>query len=211
MKTETVIAYLKERYRPLTIITYGSYVDGSNNPDSDFDSLLIIEEGKRQHDVTVVDGIQLDVFIYPRSAIETEFDCSEFVQIFDGDIILDTDNIGSELKTRVLSFLSNLPAKSKNEISEEVAWCKKMAYRAQREDTEAFFRWHWLLVDSLEIVCDMYHQPYLGPKKSLKWMKENHHDLFEVYSVALERMDKEALQDWVNCLSNAASMKEIAT
>ena len=40
-----------------------------------------------------------------------------------------------------------------------------MLNRVKRSDCEGMFRWHWVLVDSLEIFCDIMKQPYWGPKK----------------------------------------------
>ncbi|MBQ5643591.1 MAG: nucleotidyltransferase domain-containing protein, partial [Bacteroidaceae bacterium] len=38
---EQVIEYIKKKYNPLSIILYGSYANGTNNLNSDFDSLVI--------------------------------------------------------------------------------------------------------------------------------------------------------------------------
>ncbi len=198
---ETIISYLKNQYYPLTIIIYGSYADGSNNQNSDFDALLIVAEGNRHHDVSVVDGIQLDVFIYPLSEIENEIDCYEFVPIYDGKVITDTDGIGDNLKSKVLDYVNNTPKKSAEEIQEEIEWCKKMLSRVERGDAEGYFRWHWLLIDSLEIVCDILQQPYHGPKKSIRWLQENHPDIYESYNNALISMRFEALEKWVDCMA----------
>lgn len=51
---------------------------------------------------------------------------------------------------------------------------ESMFERAKRGDCEGLFRWHWVLIDSLEIFFDIMHHPYFGPKKTLKWMEEKH-------------------------------------
>ena len=38
---EQIIEYIKRNYNPISIILYGSYADGTNNLNSDFDSLVI--------------------------------------------------------------------------------------------------------------------------------------------------------------------------
>ena len=60
---EQVIAYLKQTYNPLSILVYGSFADGSHSANSDFDALVISESHPPFHDVSFVNGIQLDVFV----------------------------------------------------------------------------------------------------------------------------------------------------
>ncbi len=200
---ETIISYLKDKYSPLTIILYGSYADGSNNQNSDFDALLIVN-GSKYHDVSIVGGVQLDVFVYPYEEIETDIDCNEFVQIFDGNVILDTNEIGCNLKNKVISYINSIPQKSVQDIQDEAEWCKKMLARVERGDAEGCYRWHWLLIDSLEIVCDILQQPYRGPKKSIRWLKENHLNLYEIYNNALKEMKFDALKKWIDCIFELA-------
>ncbi len=197
---DAIISYLEDQYKPLTIILYGSYADGSNNQNSDFDALLVVENGSRYHDVSIVNGIPLDVFIYPRQEVETYIDCNEFIQIFDGDVILDTNEIGYNLKTKIRDYMNGLPKKSAQDIQNEIEWCKKMLARAERGDAEGYYRWHWLLIDTLEIVYDILQQPYQGPKKGIRWLKENYSDIYEIYNIALKNMNFDALKRWVDCI-----------
>lgn len=195
-----ILSYLQDRYQPLSIILYGSYADGSNSESSDFDALLVVSDESKCHDVSIVAGVQLDVFVYPQSAVEGDIDCAEFIQIADGIILTDTNGIGCNLKNKVRTYLESIPPKSAEDIQSEIEWCKKMLCRAERKDTEGYYRWHWLLTDSLEILCDVLHQPYCGPKKSLRWLKENRPHLYAVYDDALRKADVEALKKWVDCL-----------
>lgn len=41
---EQVLKYIREKYNPLSIILYGSYADGTNNLNSDFDALVIVAD-----------------------------------------------------------------------------------------------------------------------------------------------------------------------
>ena len=38
---EKIIEYIKQKYNPLSIILYGSYANGTNDLNSDFDALVI--------------------------------------------------------------------------------------------------------------------------------------------------------------------------
>ena len=200
---EKIIDYIKQRYNPLSIILYGSYANGTNNLNSDFDALVISFDHEQFHDTSFVDGIQLDLFVYPASYFEGDYDCNDFIQIFDGKIIVDHDEQGKALQAKVLSYLQNRPQISKAEIDASVDWCVKMLARVQRCDAEGMFRWHWVLMDSLEIFCDVMRHPYWGPKKSLKWLEENHPTAFACYQTALSDFSMKSLENWIAYLKSA--------
>ena len=199
---EKMIEYIMQRYDPLSIIVYGSYANGTNNQGSDFDALVISRSHGRFHDTKLVEGVQLDVFVYPASYFEAEYDCGDFVQIFDGKIVADSEGRGKDLQTRVLSYLQNRPCKTRDEIESSIAWCAKMLERTKRADAEGAFRWHWVLTDSLEIFYDAIGEPYLGPKKALIRMKEHHPVAFAHYEKALKDFSEESLSSWVSYLKS---------
>ena len=194
---------MKQRYNPLSIILYGSYANGTNNLNSDFDALVISDDHEQFHDTSFVDGIQLDVFVYPASYFEGDYDCNDFIQIFDGKIVVDRGGQGKALQAKVQSYLQNRPQKSRAEIDASVNWCIKMLARVKRCDAEGMFRWHWVLIDSLEIFCDVKHHPYWGPKKSLKWMEKNHPTAFAFYQTALTDLNMESLENWILYIKSA--------
>lgn len=194
---EQIISYIKQHYDPLSILLYGSYANGTNNLNSDFDALVIARDHERFHDTSFVDGIQLDVFVYPAAYFDGGFDCEDFVQIYDASIVLDKDGRGKELQTKVLSYLRSRPEKSQADLDASVDWCVKMLHRVQRGNAEGLFRWHWVLVDSLEIYCDLLRQPYRGPKKALRWMEDTHPEDFSCYKSALEHFTVDNLERWI--------------
>lgn len=123
---EQIIEYIKRNYNPISIILYGSYANGTNNLNSDFDSLVISYDHEQFHDTSFVNGIQLDVFVYPVSYFEGEFDCDDFLQIFDGKIIVDSNERGKALQMKVISHMQNRPKKSKAEIDAiSLFWTEK--------------------------------------------------------------------------------------
>ena len=200
-KTEIITECLIETYKPEAIITYGSFGDGSFNENSDFDALVIADYAK-YHDVSVVDNTVLDVFVYPAETFEEDYDPEEFMQIFDGEIVLDKNGIGEGLKKNINDYIDSLPSKSDEEIRQELDWCEKMLARTVREDEEGFFRWHWLLVDSIEIYCDIKGIHYFGPKKTLRKMKNDDRGAFAIYSKALKELNKDSLREWVSYLND---------
>ena len=98
---EQVIEYIKKKYNPLSIILNGSYANNTNNLNSDFDALVISNDYEQCHDTSFVNGIQLDAFVYPASYFDGNYSCNDFIQIFDGKIILDSDGRGKTLLTNV--------------------------------------------------------------------------------------------------------------
>lgn len=64
---EQILSYLVETYAPKAILVYGSYADGSDNEHSDFDALVISGCQGRSHDMSMVNGVTLDVFVYPEA------------------------------------------------------------------------------------------------------------------------------------------------
>ena len=202
---DRIIRYLKETYQPDAIIAYGSFADGSSNENSDFDALVIANHDKMQ-DSSVIDGILLDVFIYPVDTFKSEYDPKEFIQVWDGKIILDKSGIADRLQKRVCSYMERIPQKSIDEIQQEIRWCEKMVLRTLRDDPEGYFRWHWLLVDSLEIYCDIKRTRYYGPKKTLRLMKQTDEEAFQIYAEALKELKREYLSAWISYLKYISSV-----
>ena len=202
---EQILTYLHQTYAPLSIILYGSYANGTNNLNSDFDALVIASDCEQYHDTSFVGGIQLDVFVYPASYFDGSFDCGDFIQIFDGRIITDSNEIGKTLQARILSFLQTRPLKTDAEIKANIDWCTKMSERVKRHDAEGMFRWHWVLIDSLEIFCDIKQHPYFGPKKSLKWMEEVYPIAFKLYQKALTEFNIDSLENWISFIKSESA------
>lgn len=194
---ERIIEYIKQKYEPLALIVYGSYANGTNDSSSDFDAMIIYRGSEQLHDTGFVDNTQLDLFVYPLSCFDDEIDCNEFVQIFDGRIIIDSEGKGALLQKKINEYLDSLPKKTKSELQADIDWCAKNLERAKRNDCEGMYRWHWVLIESLSIFCDLMQQPYLGPKKALKWMAQAHPEAFLRYEKALSVLSLETLEDWI--------------
>ena len=199
--TDKILAYLKDTYQPDAIIAYGSFADGSANKNSDFDALVIADK-ERMHDSSVIDGIVLDVFIYPPDTFRQNYDPEEFLQVWDGNILLDTNGVAACLQKQVLDYISHIPRKTVEEISQEVRWCEKMLSRTMREDAEGYYRWHWVLFDSLEIYFDVKGLHYYGPKKALRFLEQTDPEAFRIYTKALREFKREYLSAWISHLKS---------
>lgn len=198
---EQIRDYLMERYHPETVILYGSFADGTNGPGSDYDALLLAEGAQKDHDVSVVNGTQLDVFVYPP---EAELPPEELLQLYHARVLLDRNGRGASLLARVRDYVDAYPRKTGEELEDDLAWCKKMLLRTDRGDTEGFYRWHWVLCDSLEIYCGLRQWFYFGPKKALYAMEREDPEAFCLYGAALAHMDRGNLARWITYLTDLA-------
>ena len=196
---DPILNYLIQTYSPQAILIYGSFADGSNNENSDFDALIIADHAKT-HDVSIIAGTVLDVFVYPADYFQEAYDPEEFLQVFDGMILFDKDGVAERLKRSVLDYIANIPQKTPEELVQSLAWCDKMLMRTERRDAEGYYRWHWLLQDSLEIYCDLRGWYFFGPKKALRRMEQEDTESFQIYKKALSELIPENLTQWVGCL-----------
>lgn len=95
---------------------------------------------------------------------------------------------------KVISHMQSRPQKSKAEIDASADRCIKMFERVKRNNLEGMFQWHWVLIDSLEIFCDLTQHTYFGPKNILKWPEENHPIAIAHYKTALEDLSVYSLE-----------------
>ena len=196
---ENILNYLYGTYAPKALILYGSYADGTDGPDSDFDALILADH-REYHNVSTVAGVRLDVWVYPVDYFAADDALEAAVTVEDGIVLHDPEGLGTALKARVQAYLAAKLGKSAEDNAASVAWCRKMLARTARADAEGLYRWHWLLTESLEIACDLLHQPYRGPKKALRWLEKARPDVYAAYARALAEFTPEALAAWVACL-----------
>jgi predicted ATPase len=144
-----------------------------------------------------VDCTQLDVFVYPLSDFQGDYDAEAFTQVYGGQILLDRNGVAAALLEKVQKYVDGKARKTREELRLNVSWCEKMLRRAERTDAEGSYRRHWLLVESLEIYTELRAWPYLGPKKALRQLEKKDREGYALYEKALCKGDCEALADWV--------------
>ena len=182
---DTIIEYIKTKYHPSVLIIYGSFADGSNNANSDFDAFAIADTAAELHDGSIVDGTLMDLFVYPEAKFKDKIEWKDFPQLYEGKIAVDTDGLGEKIVAGVNRYIDNKPKKTHSEKRFSIEWCEKMMSRIPRNDTEGFFRRHWLLVDSLEIYYDLLDITYPGPKKGLRKMSKIDPEGYALYEQSL--------------------------
>ena len=106
---EKILSYIEDTYAPAALFVYGSYADGSNGPDSDFDALALVADGPARHDVSRVGGVQLDLFIHPAADFQGDFPMAEFLRLLDGKLVWDRDGSGKALLEKLAAYRDSLP------------------------------------------------------------------------------------------------------
>lgn len=140
----------------------------------------------------------LDVFVYSPETFRKAYSVDGFLQVFDGCIVIDKNGVAEELKNRVLRYLEEQQPKTTEEIRQEIVWCRKMIRRGMRRDCEGYYRWHLLLIESLEIYNDARHIPWFGPNKAIQNIRRNDPAAYQLYSLAVKEFTQKSLEDWID-------------
>lgn len=205
---DEIIAYLQTKYAPAAILVYGSFADGTQNENSDFDAPVLSPTHRKFHDTSFVGETQLDVFVYPVSLFQGEYHPETFLQVYGGILVMDTEGVGHALLQQVEAYVKVLPGKTPEKQEGEIQWFKKMLLRAKRSDAEGAYRWHWLLTESLEFFCDIAGYPYLGPKKNLRYLQKQFPKAFRCYTQALTDFRYDTLKAWIDCMEKTRTQSD---
>ena len=190
---QNIISYITDKYNPLCIVVYGSYADDTYNPLSDFDCMIIVANKAAAHDTSVVDGVQLDLFIHSTDEVDL-IDCTPF---FYAKIIKDTNDIAKGLVNKAKSYITNKAKKTILEKDSLKSWLCKMLARAKSDNADGLFRRHWALTDSLEIYFDLRDKFYFGPKKAIATLRNDDVKGFQLFDNTLRSMDYNDFEEWI--------------
>ena len=195
---EAILHDLNTIYQPHAILVYGSYADGTAGPASDFDALLLCDEVPVAHDGRTVDGVPLDVFLHSTAELAAHPDPSDYLAAYDAILVRDDRGMGAKLKAEVRAYVDQFPPISADEKQHWREWCEKMLRRAAQGDAEGYFRWHWVITDSLDIYCQLRDRFYFGPKKTLLRMAQEDPEGHRLFFHAARQMDRAALAAWLS-------------
>lgn len=180
----TLKNYLSKTHQCHSIILYGSYADETYNSESDIDVICFSDHPIQTNDVSIFQGHALDAWIYPTAKMNEP---ANFLHISVGVILTDERQLCCDFLKGIKEGQSKGPLiLSSEEKAFLKSWLNKMLKRSERGDCEGDFRAHWLLVDALEIYFKLIDQTYLGPKKSLAWLKQNDLEFYKYYESALK-------------------------
>jgi len=205
---ENIVEYLKEKYRLTSLVVSGDYAEGAIRPGSVFEAIGLGPTSPYAHETETVDGVKLDVLIYPREIFYGEIALDEFEQLHEGLVALDEDGMGSWLKRMIAQQIDSIPLKSDEAVEDALHWCETMAESAAARDAEGWFCRHWLLTDSVEIYSDAVGVPFLSPRKTMSKMAKADPEAAAIHLAALSGTDDESLRAWVNLLKERFAQRK---
>lgn len=191
---EKILEYLKESYDPISILLYGSYANGTNDHTSDFDCMIIVSEKDKNHDDAIVNGVQLDCFIFTEAELQSE-DISTFLTAYDSNIVLD-NGMGADLKRRVHEYVENNTKTSDEEKDFLVSWIQKTVQRIGKNDDEGNMRAISFMSESLMDYYTLRDMFYFGSKKAIRHLKETDTEGYAYFHDAVTTRSNEAIVKW---------------
>lgn len=140
---DAILDYLTNTYHPLAMIGYGSYANGTQNAQSDFDVLLICRSCSCRHDGRVIDGVRLDAVLRTPQEVLDENAPQDLITVHDGVVLLENENhIAQGLIDRVRVYAAAHAVRDADEKRHLRQWSLKMLERAARGDAEGLYRAH---------------------------------------------------------------------
>lgn len=197
---EQILEYLKNTYKPLSILVYGSFADGTNDETSDFDCMLIVSEKVKNHDDAIINGIQLDCFIFTENELQSE-KIDTFLTAYNSRIVAD-NGIGTELKRRVHDYVeknSNTPKEEKDFL---ISWIQKTLLRIAKNDDEGSMRAVSFLAESLADYFTLRDMFYFGSKKAIRFLKKEDTKGYTLFHNAVMSRSNEAIIKWADYIIN---------
>ncbi len=176
---------LRVRHGCHTAILYGSHARGEATSGSDFD----IAGFAHRDDVRRIAGpwrsSYLDVFIYPESRLQSVDPA--MLSMRPGIVLFERDGAGTRFLRELDALFDRGPdRKSAEELAGLRAWSWKMLDRTTRHDLEAHYRRAWLLTALLEDYFVLRGRWYLGPKASLRHLREQQPEVYAAFDRALQ-------------------------
>jgi len=189
-----ILDYLNKTYQPLAILLYGSYQNGTNDEYSDFDCMLIVAEKGKNHDDSVIDGVQLDCFLFTEEETVSG-DPDTFLTAYDARIVKDNGS-GVALQQRVREYVAENSDIGEEEKQFIASWIRKTMKRAQKNDDEGSFRAIAFLWESLTDYMLLRGRFYFGSKKTIAFLRENDEAGYRLFRRAISERSNEAIAEW---------------
>ncbi len=156
-----------------TTILYGSHARGDATLHSDVDLLCIREDGPAVRDARLVDGIYLDAFIYPESALKTLE--PSLLRVLGGVVLRERDGFGTALLTQLQELHDHGPTPlPDDERRALIIWSRKMVDRFRGDHgLEANYRRMQLLPQALEDYFRLRNAWFAGSKAAFAWLLQH--------------------------------------
>ena len=189
-----ITEYLINTYHPRALLVYGSFVRGDRDEYSDFDCMVIVDSKEKDHDDSVIGGVQLDCFIFTAEEAAAE-DVDPFLTAFDSEILLD-DGTGAALKERVRKYVAEHTVTEESEKEFIRSWIRKILRRMEKDDDEGSYRGILFLSESLEDYCALRDLFYFGSKKTIAYLKANDPQGYALFHDAMTGRTDESIRAW---------------
>lgn len=199
---EQILEYLKNTYDPISILLYGSFADGTNDETSDFDCMLIVSEKEKSHDDAVINGIQLDCFIFTADEVRSE-KIEPFLTAYNSRIVLD-NGVGAELKRRVHDYVEKNSSTPEEEKEFLTSWIQKTVLRITKNDDEGNMRAVSFLAESLMDYHTMRDMFYFGSKKAIASLRKTDAEGYTLFHNAVTLRSNEAIIKWAEYIIMSA-------
>lgn len=191
---EQIITYLLDTYHPRALFVCGSYVRGDNDEYSDFDCMIIVDEKSAKHDNSVINGIQLDCFIFTVAETLSE-DPDIFFPVYNSELVID-DGTGKALRDRVRTYVHEHEKLEEAEKASITSWILKTIDRMQKGDDEGCYRAVALLWESLADYYLLRDRFFFGSKEAILYLKQNDTRGYDLFHRAITLKSNEAVEAW---------------
>jgi hypothetical protein len=177
-------AELVAHHRAHTVLLYGSHAHDTANEYSDVDLAAFGDVATVFRDARQVDGLYLDAFVYPESALQLP--AEEHLKLRGSKILVQRGSAATDFLVRLEGLYARGPEKlSPDEAAARKTWARKMVERASRSDPEGDYRRHWVLTALLEDYFRLRGKWFEGPKAALRWLEQFDEGTFEAFRHAL--------------------------
>ena len=143
----------------------------------------------------------MDCFIFTKDEVISE-NPDTFLTVYDGNIVMDTDEIAAELKTRVRKYVEEHSVISYDEKKFIISWIKKTMHRVEKNDDEGNYRalaFLWESITDYFLLRDLF---YFGSKKAVAYLKESDAEGYRLYHDAITDRTNAVIREWANHVIN---------
>ena len=182
---DTLVDELRRTAPVHTVLLYGSFARGDATRESDIDVAGFADVPGTRRDARCLGGLFLDAFVYPTECA-TAPPSDELRKLRGAQVLLDERGLAGPLLA-ALDALEEAPPPPLDDDARQTlrVWAHKTLARIARDDLEAHYRRHWLLMQLLEDHFALAGRWYPGPKLALAGLAREQPALHAAFAAAL--------------------------
>ncbi|MBL8740162.1 MAG: nucleotidyltransferase domain-containing protein [Myxococcales bacterium] len=183
---ERIAIELMDAHGCHTAILYGSWARGDATPESDVDFMWVRADGEPCRDAHIRDGVYIDGFVYPESALATPE--PELLRLLGGKVIRERAGFGHALLARIQALSDAGPKPMRpDERRAVLRWSRKMLQRFEgKNGLDASFRRMQLLSTALEDYFAFRGEWFRGPKAAFAYLLQHDAETHRCFERATE-------------------------